>query len=260
LDASISGTEIWSDPDPVSADVGGIHNGDILDGSTSMKILEKMLYEYFPPNITLSTSPFPAGYYEKYQAIPDISINGTFNNYDFTKVRITDVSLYSSLSGGIGTLIYTDSCIGSFSFNDSFVSPNWEDIIYTVQIFNKVNTIIMPPAEASTSINFVNPYTWGVVDDTINSGNKLITPKKTNLINFIRDSSAGIKIKFVYAYDASYGPLGSIFDIQNNFNVTTSFDSTIVNLTGIGLDPIPYQVYIKSHWIDVASFKLIFNI
>ena len=276
LDSSISGEAIWADTDPVSATVGGIHSGDTLDGSTSLMILEKMLYEYFPPNITLLTSPLPTGYYEKYQPIPDISIYGTFNNFDFAKLRITDVSLYSSLAGGIGTLNYPDACVGSFSFNDSYVSPNWENIIYTVQIFNKVNTIIMPPAETSTSINFVNPYTWGLVDNTINAGNitetvikgfindgnKLIIPKQSNLINFIRDASMGMKVKFVYAYDASYGPLNSIFDIQNNFNVTTSFDSTIIDLNGLGAssNPVPYQVYIKSHWIDVSTFKLIFNI
>lgn len=279
-DASIS-EGLWTDPTPVSANVGGISGGDRFDGSTSIQILSKMLYEYFPPNINLSIAPASEGYYEKYSPFtPEVSIYGTFNNNEFVKVRITDISAYSSLAGGIGRIVYPDVSAGTFSFLDSFVSPNWDNLIYTIKVYNKVDTIIMPPAEASAAINFVNPYTWGVIDTTVtdistgtnpvileniikgflNGGHKLIVPKQSNLIDFIKDPSMGIKMKFIYAYDASYGFLNSIFDIRNNFNVTTSFESTNVNLTGIGPSPIPYKIYIKTHWVNVSPFKLIFNI
>lgn len=275
LDSSISGTEVWVDPDPVSADVGGINPGDILDGSTSMRILEKMLYEYFPPNVTLNRNPSTL-YFQKWVDAPDVSIFGSFNNYNFVKVKIYDASLFINGIGGLANISYPDVSFGTFAWSD-FTPPygiNWDDVIYTVKIYNKVGTMNMQPAEASTSINFVNPYIFGVVPDTINvnniassdlmtlytAGNKIIVPKQTNEVNFIRTS--GFKIKFVYAYPYEYGNLSSIFDVQNDFNVTTSFDDTSINLITpwANPSPIPYKVYIKSHWIDVSSFKLIFNI
>lgn len=57
----------WDDPDPISSNVGGLNSGDILDGSTSIAILEKMLYEYFPPVVHIYLSP-SSGYYEKWNS------------------------------------------------------------------------------------------------------------------------------------------------------------------------------------------------
>jgi hypothetical protein len=279
LDASASGQSVWSDLDPISADVGGLNPGDDVSiGANSIEILERILYEYFPPNINLNLNP-SAGYFQKWVDAPEVSIYGNFNNYDFTKVKIYDASL---LINGIGDpafpkIPYSDVSFGNFLWNDTAppYGLNWDDVIYTVKIYNKVGTTIMPAADASAAIQFVNPYIWGIVNNTITAanitpsilygfisdGNKLIVPKQSNEINFIRDGSIGMKIKFVYAYDASYGDLNTIFDVKNDFNVTTSFESTTLNLTlGATPSPIPYKVYIKSHWIDVSTFKLIFNI
>jgi hypothetical protein len=276
FDGSVSGETVWSDPDPVSADIGGINPGDNISlGDNSIEILEKMLYEYFPPNITLNRNPSTA-YFQKWVDAPDVSIFGSFNNEDFTKVRIYDASIFINGVGGFSNIPYLDVSSGTFAWNDTTppYGTNWDDIIYTVKIYNKVGTTNMQPAEASTSIQFFNPYIFGIVDDSINIlnissadimnlyslGNKIISPKQNHEINFIRTS--GFKIKFVYAYDASYGDLSSVFDVKNDFNVTTSFDSKTLNLNTpwANPSPIPYKVYIKSHWIDVSSFKLIFNI
>ena len=284
LDASITGESVWYDVNPVSANVGGIDSGnDVSVGANSIEILERILYQYFPPNISLSLNP-SLGYYQKYLAIPDISVYGSFNNDSFTKIRISDVSSYKTLAGidfGIGHQSYPpDTGQGTFSFNDNISNSSWNDAVYKVKIYNynRDTSIMMPVAEASTSLQFVNPYTWGVIDTTItdvNIGNitsniiegllndpssKLIVPKQDNKINFIKDPSMGYKLKFVYAYDASYGELNSIFDSGNNFNVTTSFDTKILDLSIGAPTLIPYRIYIKSHWIDVSSFKLIFNI
>lgn len=123
----------------------------------------------------------------------------------------------------------------------------------------------MQPKEASAAINFVLPYIWGIVDDTVNISNidasiienfhslgqKRIVPKQSNEIDFNRPSGL-IKAKFVYAYDASYGKLNSIFDVKNDFNITTSFDTSIINIDLGVQSNIPYRVYIKNHWIDVS--------
>jgi hypothetical protein len=111
-----------------------------------------------------------------------------------------------------------------------------------------------------------NEYTIGTSDASLatlltsfyNAGQKIIEPKQSNEINF---NTAGIfKAKFVYAYPAAYGDLSSIFDVKNDFNVTTSFDSKTLNYNYQSSPVIPYKIYIKSHWINVSTFKLIFNI
>lgn len=278
-DASISG-ELWVDSDPISATIGGARSGDIFDGSTSIRVLEKMLYEYFPPKVNLNINP-SSGYYEKWNpSILAAQLFGNFNNHDFVKVRVTDISAYVSVNNMPAIPInilptnisYPDVSEGSFIFNDSSF-PNWEDVVYNLKFYNNANYKSMPAFDVSIDLKFIEPYIWGVVDDTINknninatiledfknSGQKLILPKKSNEIDFIRPNGM-FKIKFVYAYPENYGGLRSIMDTKNDFNVMSSFDYLTLNIDLGAPTLIPYSVYIKSHWIDTSSFKLIFNI
>ena len=279
IDSSISG-ELWVDPDPISATIGGVKSGDTFDGSTSIRVLEKILYEYFPPKVDLNINP-SSGYYEKWDPfVPVAQIFGTFDNSNFIKVRVTDVSAYVSINNTSIVpinippthIIYPNVSDGSFSFTDGSF-PNWEDVIYHLKFYNNVDSNPMPILDVSIGLKFVEPYIWGIVDDTINSGNisasiiqefrnagqKLIVPKKSNEIDFERPSGM-FKIKFVYAYPETYGDLVNIFDVRNDFNVTSSFEYTTISINLGAPTLIPYRVYIKRHWIDVSSFKLIFNI
>ena len=278
LDASASGAPIWTDEDPISADVGGWSGGDDVPiDSNSIDILEKMLYEYFPLDVSMGLIPTSDIYYEKWIDVFTIDISGNFNNDKFTKSLTYDASLYvnDAPDPGFSSISYPNVSTGSFEWNDS--SPPytvyWDDIKYTVKLFHKVNSIDMEPTQKSSTIKFVEPYYYGTVDNNVNASNitaadiqslsKLIIPKQNNYITY--DVSANYtKIKFVYAYPYDYGSLKSIQDIKNDFNVTSSFDETNISLT-IGLsNPINYKVYIKNHWIsfnpDVSLFKLDFNI
>ena len=276
LDASSAGGPTWLDPDPISADVGGLQGGDTINvGDNSIEILEDILYEYFPPDVSIGLSPNPAGYYEIDQLPtafdPDIFVE--FNNDSFSKLRIFNVQINKTQGGGTGSLIsqpFADVSAGDVSVYDNTGVGNWEDTYYTAQISNKdADGTPYPLYEVSAGYQFVYPYYYGIVTDDknvnnitasdITSLNKLIVPKQSNEVVF--DNSANIfKIKFVYAYDESYGNLSTIFDVKNDFNVTTSFDTTTLTLPGNVLPNKDYKVYIKSHWIDVSSFKLIFNI
>jgi len=251
-----------------------------------------MLYEYFPPNVLMQIDPSPGptsstGFYEKWliSTVPGpfndgVSLTYSFNNNDFTKVRVYDVSIYEN-----GAYYRTDnwggqSSIIPYTTNDGSpdVGTASIDLTYTFKVGNKLtNGQTMPDYDTSIGIRFVDPYFYGTVADTVTAANitnadilgldKIIVPNQTNDVSF--DVSANFqKIKFVYAYPASYGNLRSIFDVKNDFNVTTSFDTTTVNVKMSGLAGpgpyIPYTVYIKSHWIsfnsDVSIFKLDFNI
>jgi len=280
----------WSDSDPISADVGGLVAGDIINtGTNSIQILEDILYEYFPPNVTMQIDPSPGptsstGYYEKWVDTPianGASLTYSFNNNDFTKVRVWDVSVFEN-----GAYYRTDGWGGLASippYTTFDVSPDIgtasTDLTYDFKFGNKLTDgTIMPNYDTSVGLRWVDPYFYGTVAETVNAsnitnadilglGNKIIMPEQTNEVSY--DVSANFqKIKFVYAYPASYSDLRSIFDVKNDFNVTSSFDASVVNVKMSGLSgPGPYvfyKVYIKSHWIsftpDVSIFKLIFNI
>ena len=146
---------------------------------------------------------------------------------------------------------------------------------YSVRVSNRFELISgqQPNVTETTRVDYINPYFCGVVADTITIDNitesditsldKLLTPKQSNLVSF--DVSANFaKIKFVYAYDNTYGELKSIYDIKNNFNVTSSFDNDIKLITNGSGNNIPYRVYVKNYWIsfppDVSIFKLDFDI
>jgi len=282
IDPSTTNNPIWTDILPVTADVGGISGGDVVtSGINSIELLEDILYEYFVPSVESSLWYQPGGvglqipvlnnpqYYEKYVDNPgSFDISSGFQ----TKSKVT-VDLITSFSNStqINTDFYMDVSKGNWN-NTSIISPGFENLDLWASIQNNFRGNSAPDYDVSLwNISFVHPYYYGVVPNSVDKNNinqnilnqytkKIIGPKQNHDLVF--DASGMTQIKFVYAYDASYGDLSSIFDIKNDFNVTTSFDKTLISISGRPYEPGPttYQVYIKSHWIDVSTFRLVFNI
>jgi hypothetical protein len=274
----------WSDTDPISATVGGVSAGDTFTGDNAIQILQDILYEYFPPNVNISIDPCSGqktttGYYEKW-ADPGGPLSSgwtvtyNFNVNDFQKVRVYDISIYKD-NAHVQTDSWGGSSSGSNSFYDGTIPGGWSDMIYDFEVENKVNGVQMTVYDVSAAIRFVDPYFYGIVSDSVNYSNisdsdiqglnKLIVPEQSNEISFDVSTSYS-KVKFVYAYPASYKNLKSIFDVKNDFNVTSSFDTStrLVTMYSPFGPSTSYKVYIKSHWIsftpDVSIFKLNFNI
>lgn len=270
IDSSVSGETRWTDPDPVSELVGGINPGETFVGENSIDILDKMLYGYNNPILNISTLPhdYLLEKYSNNSLISDVSIFGDMNNTPFIKAKLNQIQIFKK-----GYLLYSQAYpgvdSGSFITNDAAGltgTDAWDDCEYTVKLTDNMNP---NTTDASITYKFVNPYYFGIVQDNININNinpddivnmnKLLVDKQSNEILF--DNSLGYqKIKFVYAYDADYEDLSSIFDIANNFNVTTSFETGIKNLPTDASILVPFKVYIKEHWISVSEFKLLFNI
>ena len=262
----------WTDLTPVSATVGGIDAGDIVDlDSNSIEILERILYDYKQPELNLNINPEP-GYYEKYSNFGEIYINGDFNNNPFKKVQITNIKITNSLGYEVGNQNYNDVSSGIFNFIDPNYNPNYNDFSYRIELYNKVGTTYMNTLIKNVYYKFINPFYFGIVDkdvtidniyytDIVNL-NKLLVPKQDNIINYNVEENYK-PIKFVYAFDETYESLKTIWDIKNNFNVTNSFDTKIIPIRLDSGDIINYRVYLKSHWIsftpDVSVFKIKFN-
>lgn len=272
LDASKLENPLWKDLVPVSATVGGINAGDIVDfDSNSIEILEKILYDYQPPTLNYQVNPEP-GIYEKFENFGEITINGNFNNNPFKKVRISKVKVYNSLGYDVGEQTYPDVSSGTFYFVDPNYNNQFEDIKYTIELENVVDNQYMDPLKKYFEYKFINPFYYGIVDDSVTIDNiyytdivsltKLLVPKQSNTIDY--DVTVNYKpIKFVYAYDETYENLNTIWDVKNNFNVTNSFDTKVIPIKLDSGEVVNYRVYLKNHWIsftpEVNVFKLKFN-
>jgi hypothetical protein len=272
LDVSSLENPLWKDLVPVSSSVGGIDPGDIIDlDSNSIEILERILYDYVPPSLNYTAIPEP-GTYEKYLPFPEVRVIGDFNNNPFQKVKISNVKLSSSLGYNIGEIDFQDVSRGNFAFVDNNLNSNFEDVTYTLEMSNLVNGQYMDPVIKTFDYTYINPFYFGMVSnsvtidniyytDIINS-NKLLVSKKDNIIDY-DVSSNFVPVKFLYAFDESYGNLKTIWDVKNNFNVTNSFDTKIIPIRLDSGEIVNYRVYLKNHWIsftpEVDIFKLKFN-
>lgn len=286
----------WVDTDPISASVGGVGPGDTFVGNNAIQILEDILYEYFPPDVSISIIPNPGptspnGYYEKYVAAESgkqfssgAFYSYSFNNDNFKKITVWDTSIFDG--SGFSDVIPWAGAESGYRPPILSGSPpisTYNDLILNMIMDIKING---DPSVyiTSESAKFVLPYFYGVIPDEKSPGvpydytnidgntilnycssTKIIGPKQSNEISF--DVSENYKkVKFIYAYDASYGDLLSIFDVKNDFNVSSSFDVCTNVYIPNGNTPIgvTWRVYSKSHWIsftpDVSIFKLVFNI
>lgn len=276
IDSSAAGTPIWTDPDPVSADVGGVSGGDTIPlDNNSIEILEQILYEYFPPEVT-DLLP-ESGYFEKYVNDFDVNLTGSFDTNKSPKTVVDSAELFINGSSSVSypTIYYPPNTrVGTFNWHVAG-DPLYSNRVYTVKLANHYSMTpdVMPSKDVSIFIDYVNPYFFGIVGDEVNVNNitgsdisnldKIIVNESSNLITY--DVSLNhVKVKFLYAYDAAYSDVNSIFDVKNNFNVTTSFDKGTVLVDNGSQTNIPYKFYIKNHWIsftpDVSVFKLNFDI
>ncbi len=272
MDVSSLENPLWKDITPVSATVGGIDAGDLVDlDSNSIEILEKILYDYQPPQLNIIFNPEPS-IYEKYVSLGEINISGNFNNDPFKKVKISKVKIINSLGYDVGEQNYPDVSSGIFNFIDPNYNTNFDNITYTIEIENLVNGQFMDPLIQTFDFKYITPFYYGIVDDSVTINNiyytdiinlnKLLVPKQNNIIDY--DVIENYKpIKFVYAYIEDYGELKTIWDVKNNFNVTNSFDTKVIPIRLDTGEIVNYRVYLKNHWIsftpDVNVFKLKFN-
>ena len=231
--------------------VGGIPAGTDLNGLTSLEILTMMLYPYIKPTVSATGTP-NGGTFE-------IGDNKTITNVRVVvgkkSKKITKVEVFDGVTS-LGLL--DDATIengGTFNFpvNIEVASVNKQ---LTASVTDEQGSEVTAKTGAFT---FIYPYYVGVcgdgdvIDETLITGlTKKIETKATKTISYTT-----VNQKMVFAYPASYGAIKSIID-PNNFDVTATFTSTTVSVTGLDGTAQNYYVYVNGASTQ-SNFTMKFN-
>lgn len=231
--------------------LGGISANTDLNGLTVKEILNKLLFPYIEPVITVTATP-NGGTYEKgnNQAITNVSVSITKKSEIITKIEV--------LNGTQVIVRQNDEAInngGTFNYNVNVNVPSTNKQLTVKVTDNSGNAI----TKTTNSFTFVYPYYYGVCDegttingDLIKSLTKSVTSKGTKTVTYTTNNQ-----RMIFAYPKSYGTITKILD-PNSFDVTSTF--TMSQITIIGLDGTgqSYYVYVNSP-STVSNFNMKFS-
>ena len=231
--------------------LGGIQAGADLNGLTVKEILNKLLYPYVSPTISIQGTP-NGGIFEKgnNQTITSVKVVVTKKSEKITKIEV--------LQGSNVLVSQEDSTIangGTFNFPIN-VPVNSSNIQLTGKVTDATGTV---KSSTTASFNFVYPYYVGVCgeNDVINESlikglTKHIEAKGTKNISYTTEQQ-----KMIIAYPKSYGAIKKILD-PNSFDVTNTFTRTEIKITGLDGSSQSYYVY-ANNASTVSGFTMTFS-
>ena len=231
--------------------LGGIQAGADLNGLTVKEILNKLLYPYVSPTISIQGTP-NGGIFEKgnNQTITSVKVVVTKKSEKITKIEV--------LQGSNVLVSQEDSTIangGTFNFPIN-VPVNSSNIQLTGKVTDATGTV---KSSTTASFNFVYPYYVGVCgeNDVINESlikglTKHIEAKGTKNISYTTEQQ-----KMIMAYPKSYGAIKKILD-PNSFDVTNTFTRTEIKITGLDGSSQSYYVY-ANNASTVSGFTMTFS-
>ena len=231
--------------------LGGIQAGADLNGLTVKEILNKLLYPYVSPTISIQGTP-NGGIFEKgdNQTITSVKVVVTKKSEKITKIEV--------LQGSNVLVSQEDSTIangGTFNFPIN-VPVNSSNVQLTGKVTDATGTV---KSSTTASFNFVYPYYVGVCgeNDVINESlikglTKHIEAKGTKNISYTTEQQ-----KMIIAYPKSYGAIKKILD-PNSFDVTNTFTRTEIKITGLDGSSQSYYVY-ANNASTVSGFTMTFS-
>lgn len=231
--------------------IGGIESGSNLNGMTTLEILNKLIFPYVAPSITISSTP-NGGLYEKgnIQTITNVRVTVTKKSERIIKIEIFDGET------SLGILEGADIENGgtfNFEVNVSVNSINKQLRAVVTDNSNKSYSL------KTNSFNFVYPYYVGVCDANseitellIKGLTKRIETKGSKTITYTTNNQ-----RMIFAYPTSYGLISKILD-ANSFDVTSTFSYSTLNI--IGLDDTSQSYYVYTNGAStVSNFNMKFN-
>ncbi len=231
--------------------IGGISAGSNLNGMTTLEILNKLIFPYVAPTYSAVGTP-NGGIYEKgdNQVITNVKVTVTKKSEKITKIEVFDGS--TSLGYLEGVDIENG---GTFNFN-----VNVEVNSTNKQLIATITDASNNSYTAKTgSFNFIYPYYVGVcevndeITETLIKGlTKQIEAKGSKTISYTTNNQ-----KMVFAYPSSYGNINKILD-PNSFDVTNTFNKTVISIIGLDGTAQNYYVYTNSA-STVTNFNMKFN-
>ena len=243
--------EIFTTTELTVSTLGGIQAGSNLNGLTVKEILNKLLYPYVAPTISIQGTP-NGGIFEKgnVQAITNAKVIVTKKSEKITKIEV--------LQGSTVLGVKEDTSIadgGTFNFPVN-VKVNSTNVQLTGKVTDASGTV---KTSTTAAFNFVYPYYVGVcgendtVDETLIKGlTKRIEAKGTKAIPYTTNNQ-----KMIIAYPKSYGSIKKILD-PNSFDVTDTFTRTELKITGLDGSSQSYYVYVNNA-STVSGFTMTFS-
>ena len=243
--------EIFTTTELTVSTLGGIQAGSNLNGLTVKEILNKLLYPYVAPTISIQGTP-NGGIFEKgnVQAITNARVIVTKKSEKIIKIEV--------LQGSTVLGVKEDTSIadgGTFNFPVN-VKVNSTNVQLTGKVTDASGTV---KTSTTAAFNFVYPYYVGVcgendtVDETLIKGlTKRIEAKGTKSISYTTTNQ-----KMIIAYPKAYGVIKKILD-PNSFDVTSTFTITEIKITGLDGTSQSYYVYVNNA-STVSGFTMTFS-
>ena len=243
--------EIFTTTELTVSTLGGIQAGSDLNGLTVKEILNKLLYPYVAPTISVSGTP-NGGIFEKgdNQTITNVKAVITKKSEKITKIEIVQGSTVLAMKDDTSI---ADGGTFNFTVNVPVNSAN-------VQLTGKVTDAQGSVRTSTTAaFNFVYPYYVGVcgendiINETLIKGlTKRIEAKGTKAISYTTNQQ-----KMIIAYPKSYGVIRKVLD-ANSFDVTNTFTKTEIKITGLDGTSQSYYVYVNNA-STVDGFTMTFS-
>ena len=229
--------------------LGGISAGEDLNGLTVGSILNKLLYPYVKPVVSVTMTP-NGGIYEhgNYQFVENISVTITKKTEKIVSLRILDGDneIYSKSDGVENG--------GTFDVSSHYQIKDNRRL--TVEVIDGIGSIVTVNTNA---FNYIYPYYYGVANENtllngefIKTLTKRLEVKGTKSISYITNNQ-----RMVFAYPLSYGKLSKILD-ANSFDVTNTFTVTTVTLITLDGTTQSYYVYANNP-STVENFTMKFS-
>ena len=226
-----------------NVEVGGVKVGDVLTTEMDLTaIFKKMLVKYFPPTITLASTPTNK-IIKKGETVTGIELSATVTK------KSNEVTEVEFLKDGVSLeLLNTDVSDGGV-FTHACVDDITVDTTYTATATDGTEK-----NEASVKYVFVNPYYNGTCDDVtaltdFTGMNEVLEVKGKKVVSYTADNQY-----LVFAYDSSYGELTSVIDM-NGFENLTAFSKSTIEVDGV-----TYALYSTQNKVTCSNFKYTFVI
>ena len=249
---------LYSNATPVVSAHGGVAAGETFDEVPVTDMLTKILYPWVAPVVTAAVvTPSNGGVFEKgnTQTVTSVNVTVTKKSANITKVELYNGStVIGTKSGSDLSAVNSSSTAQTLSFTGLNVSVSANQ-----NLTAKVTDADGKVTSANTgTFSFVYPYYYGVIASgatadaaTVKALTKVVQAKGSKALNFTASNQ-----KMVFAAPAANGAIKTITD-PNGFNVTDTFTSSTVSITGLDGTAQSYYVY-TSDATTVSAFKMTF--
>ena len=212
-----------------------------------------MLYPYTKPVISIIGTP-NGGIYEKGNTQTITNAKVVVNKKSKKIVRVEVFNGATSLGSKTGAEVENG---GTFNFAVS-VPVNSINVQLTAKATDETGDSGVSSATTG-AFTFIYPYYVGVcnegatINETLVKGlTKKIETKGNKSISYTTNNQC-----MIFAYPKSYGAIKSIID-PNNFDVTATFTSTTISITGLDGAAQDYYVYVNGASTQ-TNFTMKFN-